>query len=141
MANRRTRYWLLTGAVIGFGVIAILSIGLPFLVLGLAMVAFGIVRMGIRGLWAVVVGVGVLPAAILLWDVSSGPWACEPQSGVVNIVSTSAGGGSYYPCVQTPIGTLTTYHVMAFWFGVIALLGLAWPLVGLLIQRARGRMA
>lgn len=46
-------------------------------------------------------------------------------------------GANYYNCVQTPVGILTTYHVLAFWFGVIALLVLAWPLLALLVRRVR----
>lgn len=136
MTNRHIRYWLFAGAVIGFGIIAILSIGLPFIILGMLLVAFGAVRFGIRDLWAAVVGLGLLPAAILLWDVTTGPWACAPQSG-----GTSQVGVSYYTCVRTPIGMLTTYHVLAFWFGVVALLGLAWPLLASLVRRARRRTA
>jgi hypothetical protein len=36
---------------------------------------------------------------------------------------------NYYTCVDTVFGPLTTYHVMAFGFGVIALLGLVWPVL------------
>jgi hypothetical protein len=71
----RVLYWLLTGALIGFGAIAILSIGFPFLLLGLILVVFG---------------------------------------------------------------PLTTYHVYAFGFGVIALIGLAWPLLHQLVIRPHG---
>ena len=133
MSTGRMLYWLLTGAVIGFGVIAILSIGLPFVILGLLLVAFGAVRLGIREIWAAVVGLGGLPAAILLWDVTSGPWLCETQGGG----STSLPNVSYYTCVDTPVGLLTTYQVLAFWFGVVALLGLAWPLLSLVVRRLR----
>lgn len=132
MSTARALYWLLTGAVIGFGIIAILSIGLPFLILGLLLTAFGAMRLGIREIWTAVVGLGGLPAAILLWHVISAPWLCAPQGG-----SSSLPNVSYYTCVDTPVGMLTTYHVLAFWFGVIALLGLAWPLLYLLIQRIR----
>lgn len=124
MSTRRPLYWLLTGALIGFGVIAILSIGLPFIVLGLILLGVGFIRLGGAGLWAALVGFGGVPALILLWDVTSMPWACEPQSGV----STQT-GVNYFTCVDTFLGPLTTYYVMAFGFGIIALLGLAWPLL------------
>src|SRR5215471_20612821 len=41
----RVLYWLLTGMLIGFGVIAILSIGFLFLLLGLIGVIFGAIRL------------------------------------------------------------------------------------------------
>ena len=119
----RVLYWLVTGALIGFGVIAILSIGFPFLLLGMGLVVFGAIRLGGTGLWAALVGFGGLPASVLVWDLNSMPWACaSPTGGALPNVS-------YYTCVDTPLGSLTTYHVMAFGFGVIALVGLAWPLL------------
>jgi hypothetical protein len=35
----------------------------------------------------------------------------------------------YCSCVDTFLGPMTTYLPMAFGFGVIALVGLAWPLL------------
>jgi hypothetical protein len=119
----RVLYWLLTGALIGFGVIAILSIGFPFLLLGLILIAVGANRLGGAGLWALLVGFGGLPAAILMWDITSAPWACASPIG------SALPNVNYYTCVDTPFGLLTSYHVMAFGFGVIALAGLAWPLL------------
>jgi hypothetical protein len=131
----QTRYWLLTGALMGFGVIASLSIGFPFLVLGLILVIVGLIvgalRRRITGFWAVLVGFGGLPALILLWDVTSAPWACLPAGG-----GFSQPNVNYYTCVDTAVGPLTTYHIIAFGFSVIALLGLAWPLVHHLWRQA-----
>jgi hypothetical protein len=50
MSIGRTLYWLLTGALIGIGYIAILSIGFPFLILGLILLTVGAIRLGGRGL-------------------------------------------------------------------------------------------
>lgn len=125
----RILYWLLAGALIGFGVIAILSIGSPFILLGMILVIFGAIRLGGAGVWAALVGFGGVPAGILIWDVASAPWACmSPTGGALPNVN-------YYTCVDTFLGTLTTYHVMAFGFGVIALVGLAWPLLHQLLSR------
>lgn len=71
------------------------------------------------------VGFGGVPALILLWDVTSAPWACQPNGGG----TSSLPNVNYYTCVDTVVGRLTTYHVLAFGFGAIALLGLAWPLL------------
>ncbi len=137
MDIRRVLYWLLTGALIGFGVVSLPSIGMFVLLLGLILVGFGAFRVGGAGLWAALVGFGALPAAILVWDVTSAPWACMIPGG----------GGSalpnvnYFTCVDTPFGTLTTYHVMALVFGVIALVGLIWPLLHRLLGRTRGAAA
>jgi hypothetical protein len=49
MIVARTLYWLLTGALIGFGVSGMASIGLPFLLLGLLLVIVGAIRLGARG--------------------------------------------------------------------------------------------
>jgi hypothetical protein len=112
----RVLYWLLTGALIGVGCIAILSIGSLLLLLGLILIAIGAWRVGPRGTWAALVGFGALPAGILIWDVTSMPWACQGGEPLPNI--------NYFVCVETPFGTVTAYHVMAFIFGLVALLGL-----------------
>jgi len=131
MSIGRILYWLLTGALLGFGYIAILSIGFPFLLLGALLVAIGAIRLGGVGVWAGFVGFGALPAAILLWDVTSAPWDCQPSGGGISLPHVN-----YYPCVDTFAGPLTSYHVMAFGFGVIAVGGLAWPLARSLWRKA-----
>lgn len=137
MSGGRTLYWLLTGACLGFGVIAILSIGIFFLAAGVILLVVGALRLGGNGLWAALVGFGGAPALLLLWDVTSGPWGCDTPGGG----TSSQPGVSYYTCVQTPIGQLTSYHVMALGFGVIALAGLAWPLLRRLGSRTFGHRA
>ena len=132
MSNWRILYWFVVGACFGFGVIAILSIGIFFLAAGLALLIFGAIRFGPGRLWAAIIGFGLAPAALLLWDVTSQPWACEPANHTV--VSPIVHGGSYtspnyFSCVNTFAGPLTTYHVMAAIFGAIALVGVIWGLV------------
>ena len=117
-------YWLVTGALFGVGCIAILSIGLLLLALGVVLLSVGLVRQYGRGWWAALVGSGGAPAAILLWDVTSAPWACEPASGA----TTAQANVNYYSCVDTFAGHVTTYHVLAAGFAFVAFLGLAWPL-------------
>jgi hypothetical protein len=132
MSIGRTLYWLLTGALIGFGFIASLSIGFPFLILGLILLTVGAIRLGGARLWAGLVGFGGLPALILLWDVTSAPWACQPHNGELPLPNVN-----YYTCVDTFAGMLTTYHVLACGFGLIALAGLAWPLLYRIWRRGR----
>jgi hypothetical protein len=100
----RAAYWFVAGALIGFGVLAILSIGALFLLAGLILVVIGAIRVGARGLWAGLVGFGLLPMVILVGDLS-GPGPIEPAS------------------------TAQAYHMLAITFGAIALLGVLWGLV------------
>lgn len=81
MSGGRILYWLLTGACLGFGVIAILCIGIFFLAAGLILLVFGAIRFQGKGLWAALVGFGGAPALILIWDVTSGPWGCMAPGG------------------------------------------------------------
>src|SRR5512146_832067 len=62
MSGGRTLYWLLTGACLGFGVIAILSIGIFFLAAGLILLVVGAIRFRGKSLWAALVGFGGAPA-------------------------------------------------------------------------------
>src|SRR5436305_1306117 len=128
----RVVYWLLTGALIGFGFIRILSIGSLFLLLGLILVVIGALRVGAHGIWAALVGFGALPAGILIWDVTTMPWACG-NAGLLNV--------NYFSCVDTPFGLLTAYHVMALIFGLVALVGLVWPLARMVWTRTNSNMA
>ncbi|MDE3229405.1 MAG: hypothetical protein KGO05_05960 [Chloroflexota bacterium] len=134
MTTAKTFYWLLVGALFGFGFIAILSIGIIFIVAGLALLIFGAIRLGGKGLWAGVVGFGLAPAAVLIWDVTSKPWACIPASGTITSPVIPPGAPAtytsptYYTCVNTFAGPLTTYHVLAAIFLAITLVGL---LIGL----------
>ena len=127
----RIGYWLLTGALIGFGMIGILSIGAPVLLLGVILLVIGALRVGPRGIWAALVGFGALPASILIWDVVSMPWACQGGEALPNV--------NYFSCVDTPFGPLTTYHFMAFILGPIAVLGLAWPFARMVWTRTTSR--
>lgn len=143
MSNWRILFWFIVGACFGFGVISILSIGIIFLVAGLLLLIVGALRLGPRRMWAAIVGFGALPAAILLWDVTSQPWACEPANHTVYSPIVPPGASytspSYYTCVQTFAGPLTTYHVLAAIFGAIAIVGVIWGLVAL--WRGGGRHA
>lgn len=136
MSHWRILYWFIVGACFGVGVIGILSIGIFFLAAGLALLIFGAIRFGAGRLWAAIVGFGVAPAAILVWDVTSQPWACEPANHTIVSSGVVPPGGSYtspnyFSCVNTFAGPLTTYHVMAAIFGAIALVGIIWGLAAL----------
>lgn len=130
MSIKRAGYWFLTGALIGFGSIAILSIGFLFIIVGIVLVVIGLNRMRGQERWTAVVGFGGVPALILLRDVTSAPWACtSPAGGALPNVN-------YYTCVDTFVGQLTSYHILAFWFGIITLLGIVWPLARYFVRRS-----
>ncbi len=48
-------YWLVVGALMNFGFIGMLGVGLPFLVVGMLMSAFGFLKLGVHGSWALLV--------------------------------------------------------------------------------------
>ena len=120
MAAPQQFYWLLAGALIGFGLIAILSIGFPFLLVGCGLVIYGIIRFRFRGFWAFLVGFGALPALILAAQLVGSP--LPPCTGTSR--------GDCYP---------PAYSTLAIFFGGIALLGGVWPLLRVLLRRLRTR--
>ena len=128
MQMRNIGYWMLAGAFIGFAFIAfdVIFISYPCMLIGLGLIAYGIIRIGINGVWAAIVSFGAIPALILWYDVITAPPLCPLPTG--GDVQTTCGG---------PGSTYTTYTVLAVCFTVIALTGLAWPL----LQRFRVRNA
>lgn len=104
----RALYWFVAGGLLGFGVIAILSIGAPLIVLGLILIVVGVLRLGPRGLWGALLGCGLVPLAFLLNDLQN--------SEIL------------------PLATAQTYTVMAMIFGAIAALGLAWGLIATVMR-------
>lgn len=121
--------WALVGALFGVGFIAILSIGWPLILLGviLAAVAAWIGRG--RGLWAALIGFGLAPAAILIFDIVTAPPPCPSTPVIVT-------GGSF-TCGEIP----PSYAYLAAAFLAIALIGALIPLISWIIraQRANNR--
>jgi hypothetical protein len=116
MRNLAILYWLITGALLGIGLISILSIGLPLLLTGLILLIAGLIRLRVRNLWALLVGFGGLPALVLILDIITAPPRCTGQPLMV-----PPGGGSA-SCGFIP----TSYYVFAVVFGLITLAGFAW---------------
>lgn len=77
-------YWYLVIFLVGFGLLAIASIGLPFLILGLALAALGPTRARPRLFWPVLAGI----AGFLIGFALVAPFSCQ---------STSASGGPGIP--------------------------------------------
>lgn len=111
MRTREPLYWGLIGALLGFGLLSINSVGLPFLLLGLALSIVAGMRLKAGGLWAALIGFGVVPVAGYLYDIITTPSACSANQ-------------------HSRCGHLSsTYYVAPIIFGAIALAGILWPLV------------
>lgn len=119
-------YWIIAGGLIGFGFIGILSIGLPFLIVGLGMLVVGLFLWRGRGFWLAVIAFGGLPALILAFDILTALPPCKP-------ITIAPGQG--YSCSEIGPG----YYELAAIFAGIALLGIAWPLACRLWTRQRAR--
>ena len=105
---RGALYWFVAGGLIGFGVIAILSIGWPAILLGLVLTVIGVIRLGARGVWGVLLGGGLVPLAFLLYDLQN-----------ANIL---------------PASTAQTYQLLAMIYGAIAAVGFVWGLIATLLR-------
>lgn len=121
-------YWLVTGALMGFGFVGMFSIGLPFLVVGMLMGVFGFLKLGGRGSWAFLVGLGGLPALVLLINIAEGiRSALNPYCGVSDPSGGEAGKTEVPPnagpveCSFIP----ASYYVLFAVFAAIALSGVA----------------
>jgi hypothetical protein len=58
-------YWLLAGALLGFGLMAAFSIGIAFFLPGMIMALYRVWHVGGRGFGLVLVGMGLLPLLYL----------------------------------------------------------------------------
>jgi hypothetical protein len=125
MLNWRLLYWLMTGLVIGTGLISfdVYLISLPLILIGLALLISGISRFRGSEFWALLIGLGVVPASILVFDIVT---ASPPCTG--NILTVPP-GGTGASCSYIP----QSYYVFALVFAAIALVGVA----GLLLRRHR----
>ena len=102
-------YWLVAGAVMGFGLLGLMTIGFPFLIVGMVLCAVGVWKPGIGGSWAFLIGLGGLPALVFLRHITdaaltalnpycsgdrySGEIVAPPGKGMV---SCSYAPASYY---------------------------------------------
>ena len=119
---QRTLYWGVTGALFGFGLIGMLTIGLPFLLLGAIMLAYGAIRIGWTGVWGMLVGFGLLPALFLL-PTYFFVERCAP--GTVLSLPADAPPGTIVSCGGVP----PAYLYLGIGFVTIATFGLIWGIV------------
>ena len=113
-------YWCIMGAVLGFGLIGMMTIGLPFLLIGVLMVVYGASRVGKTGVWGLLVGFGALPALFLL-----PPYfflePCAP--GTVLSIPADAPPGTVVSC-SGPVPQ--AYLYLGLVFAAVAVIGLVW---------------
>lgn len=111
MRTREPLYWGLIGALLGFGLLSINSVGLPFVLAGLALSILAGLRLKAGGLWAALIGFGVVPVAGYLYTILTTPGSCAPNQ-------------------QSHCGHLSsTYYVAPVIFGAIALAGVLWAIL------------
>jgi hypothetical protein len=125
-------YWIATGAVMGFGLIGVMTIGFPFLVAGLVMAIVGLWRPSWGGAWGLLVGIGGLPALVFLAHFVQG------IRTALNPYCAEQGPGTMMPPPPGPVECALvppSYYVMFVIFTAVALAG-----VGLgLLTCARSR--
>jgi len=121
--------------MMGFGLIGLMTIGFPFVVVGLAMAVVGVWKPGIGGAWGILIGFGGLPALVFLSHIVQGVrTALNPYCAQL--------GGPGTP-IPPPVGPVEcafipgSYYVMFAIFTAIALLGVALEF----LLRARSRAA
>lgn len=109
--------WAFVGALLGVGVIALGSIGWTLLLAGVLLGASTAWLARGRGVWAGLIGFGLLPALVLIFDILSAPPPCPTQPVVISSGAYTCGGG-------VPPGYIT----LAIFFLIIAALGALIPL-------------
>ena len=129
----RSIYWLIVGALIGFGWLGAWSIGLPFLLVGVILLFYGMLRVGPHGFWAALVAFGALPAAILLYHYFA---AARCIGGTAVSIPAGAPAGTTVACDAVSDSDLA----LGISFALIALAGLLWmPGVALVKSWLRSR--
>jgi hypothetical protein len=132
-------YWIATGAVTGFGLIGLMTIGFPFMVVGLIMAVVGVWRLGVGGIWGFLIGFGGLPALVFLSNILEGirtalnPY-CAQSRGLGTPASPATGSIEIPPGVDQVECALIpgSYYMMFVIFAAVALLGVT---LGLLLRR------
>ena len=84
----RMLYWLIAGGMMGFGIMAF-GLGLLPALFGAVMALYGIRRFGSEGFWMTLIGIGTVPAVVLLLGYlmaqSSNIFAGPPPFGAIAV--------------------------------------------------------
>lgn len=116
--------WFIAGALIGFGLLAfdIFFLFIPCVIVGLCLVVTAFIRWGSRQLWIAFLGLGVIPALILLYDI------------LFSLYTTCEGklrGGSFACSDPLP----SAYYILFVISGIIVVLASIWPFVRRMVGR------
>jgi hypothetical protein len=131
-------YWAAAGTLAGFGLIGAMTIGGPFLLAGAVLALVGLPLLRTRGIWALFVGFGGLPALVFLLHIFNGvrtalnPYCAEmgrPGAQVAGAADPGPVSCSFVPA---------SYYVMFAVFAAVALFGVA---LGRLLRRTGRRAA
>ena len=131
-------YWAAAGALAGFGLIGLMTIGGPFLLAGVVLTLVGLPLLWTKGIWALFVGFGGLPALVFLLHIINGArTALNPycaQMGEPGALVAGAADPGPVSCSFVP----ASYYVMFAVFAAVALFGVA---LGRLLRRPGHRTA
>jgi hypothetical protein len=130
-------YWAAAGTLAGFGLIGAMTIGAPFLLAGAFLALVGLPLLRTRGIWALFVGFGGLPALVFLLHIFDGVrTALNPYCAEMGEPSSLADGAADpgpVSCSFVP----ASYYAMFAVFAAVTLFGVA---LGRLLRRT-GRRA
>ena len=125
-AWQRVLYWLITGALVGFGLAALASIGYPFFLIGGILFFFGVFAVGRQGFWAAVVGFGTLPAFLIVYGerlYGGCPTTDWSSRGFLPVVVDNS--NHFVPC-----GAIhEAQFLIAAGFAAVALVGGVWGII------------
>ena len=127
-------YWLVAGAVVGFGLIGLMTIGYPFLIVGMVLCIVGVWKPGIGGSWAFLIGLGGLPALVFLRHIADAALTAMNPYCSEDLNSPGIGvtpGADTVTCSYAP----ASYYVL---FGISVAITLSGVFLYLLL-RARSR--
>ena len=125
-------YWLVAGAFVGSGLIGLMTIGFPFLIVGMILCVVGVWKPGIGESWAFLVGLGGLPALVFLRYITDAALTALNPYCSEDLNNPGIG-------VPRDVGTVTCYDVPASYY-VVFVISLVITLSGIalyLLLRAR----
>ncbi len=133
-------YWAAAGALAGFGLIGLMTIRGPFLLAGVVRALVGLPLLWTKGIWALFVGFGGLPALVFLLHIINGartalnPYCAQMGEPGALVAGAADPGPVSVSCSFIP----ASYYVMFAMFAAVALFGVA---LGRLLRRPGHRAA
>jgi hypothetical protein len=105
--------------------------GLPILSVGAIMLFYGAIRLGSQGVWAAMISLGVVPAAIILY----GYFSTDHCAAGIGYILPANGPRS----MDSGCGTFSDNYLESVWvFGAVAFGGMVWGLISVYRARTSG---